>query len=110
MERWFRKPLGTGAQVYQSLRELRNTRYEHDPHVSPDRLYVVGVDTLAMTTFAYFPPGNRHMATLLGAEPCLAPNFNGSGLALLSDETYPIVPGYSSDIPYRTGDISDDSM
>lgn len=99
MTSWFKKPLGVGAQVYQSLRELRTVRYTHDADVLPDRLYVVGVDTSSMVTLAYFPPGNLHMATLVGAESCPQPHFKGTDLVLLSEEAFPILPSYAFSFP-----------
>lgn len=97
MAQWFRKFLGMGAQVYQSLREIQDVRFRLDPDVTEDKLYIVASDTESADTFAYFPPGNSVVALSCDAVPCAIPDFNHGGLVKLSIETYPIIPAFPSD-------------
>lgn len=97
MDRWYIKALGGGCQVYQSLRELRDVRYQSDSGVVEDCLYIVAADILTGDTVVLLPPGNAAMAVACGASPCSPPDFQAGRLFKLSVESYPIIPGYPSD-------------
>lgn len=97
MDHWHIRTLGYGTQVYQSLRELREIRFQHDSRVPEERLYIVATDTVTLETFAFFPPGNAFMAVACGASPCDPSDFEAGRLFRLSVETFPIISGYPSD-------------
>lgn len=98
MGQWHKKRLGEGAAVYQNLRELSYLRYQHDPDVSAERMYIVAVDTVAAEMSAYFPSGNQVLVAACNAMPCPPPNFDGQFLRKLSEERFPI-PRYATDFP-----------
>lgn len=70
MGHWYFKALGQGSQVYQSLRDLREIRFNNDPEVIEDRLYIVAADAVTSETFVFLPPGNAAMAVACRASPC----------------------------------------
>lgn len=96
MDRWYIKALGQGSQVYQSLRDIRDIRFNSDSGVVEACLYIVAADAVTGETFVFLPPGNAVMAGACGALPCSIPNFQDGGLFKLSVESYPIIPGYPS--------------
>lgn len=97
MDRWYIKALGDGCQVYQSLRELRDVRFQSDSGVIEDCLYIVAADVLTGDTVVLLPPGNSVMAVACGASPCPPPDFQAGRLFKLFVESYPIIPGYPLD-------------
>ncbi|WP_062389592.1 hypothetical protein [Pseudomonas abietaniphila] len=97
MDKWYRKSLGQGAQVYERLREIRDIRYHIDPEVTAERFYIVASDLENLDTIVLFPPGNSAIASACGATPCIAPDFQDDRLFWLSVESYPILPAYPSD-------------
>lgn len=94
MEQWYRLCLGRGADVYQSLREVRDLRYRVDPQVPPELLYITAIEIESGDTWVYFPPGNGLLAATCNAEPCQPPIFDGDTLVELASEEYPITASY----------------
>lgn len=94
MEQWFRVDLGTGAAVFQQLRDLRELRYRHDPDVTSERIYIVVTDTDTSETFAYLPPGNTVLARNCGAQSCDPLDLDAKRFTVLSYEDFPIVPAF----------------
>jgi hypothetical protein len=101
MEQWHRKYLGIGAQVYQSLRELRDLRYRLDREVTPERCWIVAEDLATAEVSVYFPPGNDAMTITCNAVPCPPPSFSPGGLYQLSEERLPIVALAADDMVYE---------
>lgn len=89
---WRRKYLGEGAQVYQTLREIRAWRYRLDRDAPRERGYTVALEVASMRIFVYFPPGNTRLADAFQAPVCEPPEFSRTQLAELYKEQFPLRP------------------
>lgn len=92
MDQWHRKYLGSGVQVYASLRNLREVRYQLDRQVTPDRGFIVLLDIERDDMSAYFPPGNDLVVQALEAVRCPPPGVASERVREFSREDFPIKP------------------
>ena len=92
MMQWRCKFLGSGTQVYQTLREIRAHRYRMDRDVTVNRAYTIAIDVVSLGIFAFFPPGNDLLADLVKASDCETPEFSKQKFAELCREALPIRP------------------
>lgn len=92
ISQWRRKYLGEGAQVYQTLREIRAWRYRLDADAESACAYTVALEVGSMRIFVYFPPGNTRLADAFQAPLCEPPVFSRQSLAPLYKEQFPLRP------------------
>lgn len=92
MTTWYRKPLGHGPAVFQSLRQLRELRCSHDRNFSESSVFIAALDVPNGEMWLYIPPGNSDFAEVYLAEPCSEPVFDRNTLIELSTEAHPAQP------------------
>lgn len=89
MKQWHRLSLGHGAAEYQTLREVRQLRRQHDEGTGPASVFPVVLDRISVSLWLYLPPGNDGLAERLNALPCPAPDYERDPLVKLSEEYHP---------------------
>lgn len=92
MTQWYRKELGAGPAVFQSLRELRDARRDDGQFVDESSLLDVALDLDTETMYVFISPAYGQLAMKVDAEPCASPIFDGCRLVWMSVEYHPDRP------------------